>query len=399
MIQYTMQFFKNFKTIFLICFLTLLFPISIYAFSYYSTQNQEFDTTLTDTTSTIHVNPTKIYLTQVTTNSDTLLRDPAKWVKSIYYYSITRLHFSDLPYTYLLDENGIIYQGNTGGVGANPQLREVEGAVTIGYLSNNPVLTNRARESLIKMVDDISYKWGISELSTVRMYINQEEGKLSTISVAQTTGEFSNSISNSLQDWSGYDEENLEYILKIEELIYEKEIAIGERLPVTVKVRNMNDFIWFTDKDPIYISVKDGEESAYAINQEWLSFSKPTSISDVNVLPGESVEFEFALEARVVLGEAVEAFEILKFENRPFQNSEFEIKVEITRGEKRLVEVASPRYSFVNIRDCRWYSCEVVDSADNGTIFVLEEEEAGWSRIMYGLGLYGWVNSAYLKEI
>jgi hypothetical protein len=399
MIQYTMHFLKNFKTILSVCFLTLLFPISIYAFSFYSTQNQKFDKTLTETVETIHINPTKIYLTQVTTVSDTLLRDPSKWVKSLYYYSITRLHFSDLPYTYLLDENGIIYQGNEGGVGANPQLREVEGAVTIGYLSNNPVLTNRARESLIKMVDDISYKWGISELSTIRMYINQEEGTLSTVSVAQTTGEFSNSINNALQDWEGYEEENLKYSLRIEEIIYEKEIGIGERLPVTVKVRNMNDFIWFTDKDPIYVITKNREESFYAINQEWLSFSRPTSVSDTNVLPGESVEFEFALEARILLGDAVEIFEILKFDSRPFENSEFEIKFEITRGDKRLVEVASPRYSFVNIRDCRWYSCEVVDSADNGTIFVLEEEEAGWSRIMYGLGLYGWVNSAYLREI
>ncbi len=75
------------------------------------------------------------------------------------------------------------------------------------------------------------------------------------------------------------------------------------------------------------------------------------------------------------------------------------MKFEITRGEKRLVQVASPKYDFVNIRECRWYSCEVVDSADNGAIFVLEEEEAGWSKVMYGLGLYGWVNSAYLKEI
>lgn len=374
-------------------------PISVFAFSYYSTENQDFDTTLTEGIGTIYVNPSKIYITQVTTSSSSLLRDPAKWVQSLYYYSITRLHFSDLPYTYLLDENGIIYQGNKGGVGANPQLKEVEGAITIGYLSNNSVLTNRAKESLVKMVEELSYSWGITSLKTVKMYINQEEGSLSTISIMETTGEFSSSVKSALQDWKGYEQENQSYVLKIEEIEYEKEIEIGERLPVKVKVRNLNDFIWFTDKDPIYISVKGKEESSYAINQEWLSFSKPTSVSDINVLPGESVEFEFALEARISLGEAAEEFEILKFENHPFKGSEFEVKFEITRGEKRLVQVASPKYDFVNIRECRWYSCEVVDSADNGAVFVLEEEEAGWSKVMYGLGLYGWVNSAYLKEI
>ena len=399
MIQYTMKFFKNIKIVLLTLTLIILFPISIYAFSYYSTQNQQFDKTLTDTSGVIHVNPSKIYISQVTTTSDTLLRNPSKWVKTLYYYGVTRLHFSDLPYTYLLDENGIIYQGNSGGIGANPQLQEVEGAITIGYLSNNPVLTNRARESLFKMVDDISFKWGISSLSTVRMYINQEEGTLSTVSLVETTGEFSNSVENALQDWEGYEQENLEYILRIEEVIHDEEVGIGERLPVTVKVRNMNDFIWFTDRDPIYISVKGGEESDYAINQEWLSFSRPTSITDTNILPGESVEFEFNLEARILLGEAVETFEILKFDNRPFENSEFETRFEITRGDTRLAEVNSQRFGFLNIRDCRWYSCEVVDTADNGTVLILVEEEAGWSKVMYGLGLYGWVNSAFLREI
>lgn len=399
MIQYSMNLLKIFKKFLFVLLLIVVMPISVFAFSYYSTENQDFDTTLTEGIGTIYVNPSKIYITQVTTSSSSLLRDPAKWVQSLYYYSITRLHFSDLPYTYLLDENGIIYQGNKGGVGANPQLKEVEGAITIGYLSNNSVLTNRAKESLVKMVEELSYSWGITSLKTVKMYINQEEGSLSTISIMETTGEFSSSVKSALQDWKGYEQENQSYVLKIEEIEYEKEIEIGERLPVKVKVRNLNDFIWFTDKDPIYISVKGKEESSYAINQEWLSFSKPTSVSDINVLPGESVEFEFALEARISLGEAAEEFEILKFENHPFKGSEFEVKFEITRGEKRLVQVASPKYDFVNIRECRWYSCEVVDSADNGAVFVLEEEEAGWSKVMYGLGLYGWVNSAYLKEI
>ena len=394
-----MNFLKTFRKLLFVLLLIAVMPISVLAFSYYSTENQDFDTTLTEGTGTVYVNPSKIYITQVTTSSSSLLRDPAKWVQSLYYYSITRLHFSDLPYTYLLDENGIIYQGNRGGLGANPQLKEIDGAITLGYLSNNTVLTNRAKESLVNMVEELSYSWGITSLKTVKMYINQEEGSFSTISIMETTGEFSSSVRSVLQDWKGYEQENQSYVLKVEEVVYEKEIGIGERLPVKVKVRNLNDFIWFTDKDPIYISVKGDQESSYAINQEWLSFSKPTSVSDLNILPGESVEFEFALEARISLGEATEKFEILKFENRPFEGSEFEVKFEITRGEKRLVQVASPRYDFVNIRECRWYSCEVVDSADNGAVFVLEEEEAGWSKVMYGLGLYGWVNSAYLKEI
>jgi len=377
----------------------MLFPLGIFAFSYYSVESQEFDKTLSDKTDTIYTNPTKIYVTQITTESEELSRDPATWVKALYYYSITRLYLSDIPYTYLLDESGLIYQGTEGGVGANPQLKDVDGAVTIGYLSNNSSLTNRASDSLYEMVEDISYNWGISDLSVVNLLINQQEGQLSTISARESTGDFANSVHEALVDWKGYEEENLEYKVRIEEIEYEEEIPIGERLKVRVKMRNMNDFIWFTDKDPIYVSVKDGEESEFAINQEWDSFTKPANISDKNILPGETVEVEFNLEAKVFLGEASESFEILKFENQPFENSDFEVKFNITRGDKQLVQVNSVRYGFVNIRDCRWYSCEILDSADNGAIFILEGEESGWSRIRFGVDQFGWVNSAYLKKI
>jgi hypothetical protein len=390
---------KKFSKFIVVTIFLMFFPLGIFAFSYYSVESQEFDTNLSDKSDTIYTNPTRIYITQVTTESEELSRDPDTWVKALYYYSITRLHLSDVPYTYLLDESGIIYQGMEGGIGANPQLKEVEGAVTIGYLSNNTSLTNRARDSLSLMVEDISRNWGISSLSIVDFLINKQEGKLSTLSARESSGDFANSVREALVDWEGYEEENLEYKARIEEIEYEEEIPIGERLNVRIKMRNMNDFIWFTDKDPIYVSVKDGEESEFAINQEWDSFTKPASISDKNILPGETVEVEFNLEARVLLGEAVESFEILKFEGQPFENSDFEVKFNITKGDKQLVEVDSVRYGFVNIRDCRWYSCEILDSADNGAIFILEGEESGWSRIRFGVEQFGWVNSAYLKKI
>jgi len=389
---------KTVKSI-LLSILFLLAPLSVFAFSYYSVESQGFDTTLSEQTEDIYVHPSQIYITQVVTDSADLQRDPAKWVKALYYYSITRLHLSDLPYTYLLDEGGIIYQGAEGGVGTNPQLKEVQGAVIIGYLSKNPSLTNRASESLLNMVDEISSDWGISNLSTVKLNISQEEAQLSAITVEESTGDFSKSVESALENWEGYEEENQEYVVEIEEINYPEEIEIGERLNVKLKIKNKNDFIWFTDKDPIYISVQGGEESEFAINQEWDSFSKPASISDTSILPGESVEMEFDMAARVFLGEASESFEILKFENKSFKNSEFEVSFDIIKGDKQLVEVASPRYSFVNIRDCRWFSCDVLDSADNGEIFILEGEEGGWSRIRFGVDQFGWVSSAYLKRI
>jgi hypothetical protein len=75
------------------------------------------------------------------------------------------------------------------------------------------------------------------------------------------------------------------------------------------------------------------------------------------------------------------------------------VKFNIVKGDKQLVEIASPKYSFANIRECRWFSCEVLDSADNGEIFIFIEEEAGWSKIQFGVDQYGWVTSRYLNRL
>lgn len=394
-----MQIRKKFIQIIILFLIVFFIPSNVLAFSAYSADTLKFDKTLSENTDSTNAKPAKIYVTQISTNSEELQRDSSKWVKSLYYYAITRLHFSQLPYTYLLDENGIIYQGNESGPGTNPQLDNLEGGVTIGYLSNNSVLTNRASESLSEVVEKISFDWGISQLSVVKFYINKSEGTLSTVTPEEITGEFADSVKESLVEWKGYQEENLAYKAKIVEVIYDQEIAIGSRLKVKVRVQNANDFIWFTSPDPLYVSTSTGAESSFAVNQGWESFSRPKSISERNILPGETVDFEFEMEGRVLLGEASESFVILKFAEKPFEGSEFDVKFVINRGEKQLVEVASPKYSFVKIRDCRWYSCKELGDADNGTIFILESEEEGWSKIQFGVDLYGWVNSAYLKKI
>ncbi|MHC1716501.1 MAG: SH3 domain-containing protein [Candidatus Dojkabacteria bacterium] len=389
---------RNFQKL-LIVALMLFLPYKVLAFSFFSSQTQQFDTSLSDQSGLIYTNPKKIYVSQVTTESPSLSRNPSQWVKSLYYYCITRLHFADVPYTYLLDENGIIYQGRTGYIGANPELKNVDGAIVIGYLSNSPSLTSRAVSSLSQMVEEMSHDWGISSMRTIRLNINEEEGKLTTVVAEDTTGEFVTSVADALKEWKGYKVGSLKYKAKIEEVDFPDEAEIGSRVTVKVKLKNTNEFPWFTDKDPIYISVKDGKESKYSINKDWDSFSKPLSINDKVILPSESVELTFNMEARILIGEANEKFELLKFEKQPFEGSGFEVKFKITKGKNTLVKVSSGEYGFANIRECKWFTCKILDSVDNGGIFILLKEEDGWSKVRYGSDTEGWVMSRFLKKI
>lgn len=377
----------------------LLIPSGVFASTINTIFDQKFDTRISDQTQTTYATPTTIYITQVTTSSPELQKNPSLWVKALYYYSITRLHFADIPYNYLVDSNGQIYEGKSGGVGTKPELKDTSGGIIIGYLSNDTTLNNRVNSALYNLVDTLSSTWGISNLSVVKFSIDQQEGQLTKLVPEEFNGEFKQSILETFSGWKGYTSESLSYKAKIEEVTYNPDVVIGSKLHVIVEVKNLNDFTWLTDKTPIYISVKDSVESKFAVNGIWDSFSKPTHIENKAVKPGETVTFEFDLSPQVAPGEASEKFVIQKFDSQPFTDSEFEVKFNIVKGDKTLVEVHSTEYGFANIRECQWYSCKIIDTVDNGTVYILLAEENGWMKIQYTESTAGWVFSRYMRKI
>jgi hypothetical protein len=379
--------------------LFLLIPVRVFAYSVNTIADQKFDTTISDQTQTKYVTPTTIYISQITTTSSELQRNPSLWVKALYYYSITRLHFADIPYNYLVDANGVIYEGRTGGIGANPELKDAQGSILIGYLSNDSVLSNRASSSIYNLVDSLASTWGISNISVIKLNIEQQDGQLTKLVPVELSGEFKQSIIDVFAGWKGYTSEKLVYKAKVEEVSYAKEVVIGSKLHVIVKVKNMNDFAWLTDKNPVYISTKDSKESRFAVNGVWDSTTKPAHVSNTVIKAGETATFEFDMSAQVAPGEISEKFVVQKFDKQPFADTEFEVKFNVVKGDKILVQVASSEYGFANIRECQWYSCKIIDTVDNGVVYILISEENGWMQIQYTENTVGWVFSRYMKKI
>lgn len=385
---------------FLITVLFFVLPAKVFASDIVTTTSQKFDETISNQTSTVYSTPTKIEIAQITTQSSELQKNPSLWVKSLYYYSITRLNFADIPYNYLVDTNGVVYQGRSGGVGADPEIKNESGVVLIGYLSNDATFTNRASTSLYGLVDSIASQWGISSLSTVKVSINRQEGQLSKIVTTPLTSDFQQEVADIFTGWTGYTTNKLSYKGKIVSVTSDKQVTVTSKLHVVVKVQNMNDFIWLSDKNPIYVSTQSNKDSIYAINGVWDSFSKPTHLENKAILPGETATFEFDILAQTAPGNAAEKFEIQSYDGKTFEDSEFNVDFSIVKGDKQLVEVSSTQYGFVNVRECQWYSCKVIDSVDNGTVFILlQETDTGWMQIQYNSDTVGWVYSKYMKKI
>jgi hypothetical protein len=380
--------------------ITMLFTNQSFALEIKSREELKIDDAMSEE-SNIYSRPEKIYITQVSSVNRELTNNPKAWIRALYYYSITRLNLNDIPYNYLIDSSGNIYEGAKGGPGINPGLQGGENVVLVGILDRNTTLTPRVSSSLKKFVESLSYRYGIKEGSWdyVDLKIVRSENEISYLIAEQSKGTLRDAVAQSLDSVKWSEKENLDYKASIVEVSYSEEVEIGSELEVVVKVKNENDFTWFADSDYIYVSTADSKESPYAVNSVWHSFSRASHIEDKFVKAGDTVEVQFVMAAKSKPGKYEQSFILSKASDIVVKGSEFKVEFNIVSGDKKIVEVNSPQYGFVNIRECRWGSCKKIDIANHGDVFIMSKKEEGWYEIYYKGENKGWVAPQYIREL
>ena len=345
--------------------------------------------------------PQKIYISQIEGFNKGLHDNPQEWIRLLYYYSVTRLGLSDIPYNYLIDRSGNIYEGAKGGEGVNPGLNNGDNIVLIGIMDENLALSPRSSDSLIALVEKISYTYGIksSGWDLVNLKLNKSEKSVSSLSYTSSKSGIRSSITNILSNVEWSSSEHLGYKGSIVSVEYNKEVEIGKKFDVKVKVKNENDFTWFCELTYMYISTVDSVESKHSINGEWESFSKPTHLENMYIKSGETGEIEFQLQAKSKPGDYKESFYFMKSSENIVEGSNFDVSFKIIKGDNKLVEVVSPEFGYVNIRECRRYSCKILETASEGQVFITTAKEEGWYKIKFGEDKTGWVFQKYVREI
>jgi len=351
--------------------------------------------------SDVYSAPQKIYISQIEGFNKELTNNPTEWIKLLYYHSITRLNLNDIPYNFLIDTNGEIYEGASGGIGVNPGLEGGDNVILIGVLDDGINLSPRASTSLKEFLEELSYKYGIEKgnVEFVDLKIKQNQNEFSYLIYSPSKKSLRNSLSETISEVNWSNEEHLAYKGSIESVEYEKDVVIGQRLDVKVTVKNENDFPWFGGNNYIYISTLKFEDSTHAINSDWVSFSKPTHIDAQIVKPGDTTAVSFQLSAKSRPASYKESFLFLKSADSLVEGSSFDVEFNIVKGDNKIVEIVSPEYGFVNIRECRWYSCEKVEVANEGDVFITTKKEEGWYEILYDGNNKGWIYQKYAREI
>ncbi|MBI2357185.1 SH3 domain-containing protein [Candidatus Dojkabacteria bacterium] len=368
----------------------------------YSRTQSKVDTTISDQSTRQYSQPRSIYIVQITSQDSLMEKNPLSWFRTLYYYSITRLGYVDIPFTYVLDREGNIYDGRDGGDNVTPEIVDDAGGVVIGYLSNSTSISTSAQETLRGLVAKVSYTYGIPQknLQVVDMEMVKQEGRSTKTSLKPLNNLFSQNVLTALEGNVYSEKEHIAYKAEVIETKYEKSVKAGEKLKVQVAVKNSNDFPWFTDKDYIYVSTKGSKNSKFAINGVWDSFSKPATISKKTILPGETLNIEFELQALLLPGKYSETYNITKSPNTIFPNTEFSVNFEIVKGNFKLVQVVNTPGGVLNVRECPSGSCKPLTQLDEGQVVIMVEKTlAGWYRIKYAEKKEGWVYGPYIKEL
>jgi hypothetical protein len=381
-----------------------------------------FDEPLSDQTQVVYKEPEKIIISQITTQSDVLSMNSKSWIQTLYYYSITRLGFADIPYNFLIDREGNIYQGRSGYAGAVPELQNLEGVILIGYLSNTSDFTSGAQMNTIKLITDLSKAFGIPKSNvnavfldivkgtgynlksetSAELVVNVDTPKLSKLVYSSDiTSPFSTSLTEILNKSTFYSERQNPFVATVTDVKTSTEtVEAGKSFDVGLTVTNTNSFPWFLEDKYLYISTKSGKNSEYAVNGTWDSFSKPTHFTGEVVLPNQKLEMRFAMQTPdYPNANGIENFIITVDPGIDITGTDFAVKIDVTKGTGTFVQIQPTEAGVLNVRSCDYIGCDVVAQVPVGKIYRVLEESNGWYKIPLGDGSTGWVGGAYAKPV
>ncbi len=390
----------NLKKYIVISILILTLSISS-VFAYESRDKYLVDEKLADQTNIKYAQPTNIWITHVKLSPEIFNSDIKSLYNEIYYYSITRLGYADMPFTYVVDEGGNVVEGRYGGVGVVSEIEGDKGGVLIGYVSKTNDITPLALTSIKQLISEVSYNYGVTKkgISVVTLESVKREGATTKSRIKSVNNSFSSSIYTSISKLQLYEKPNQKLKAEIVSLNYEKTAPIGGKIQVELIVKNVDKFPWFTNRDYIYVSTLKDRDSKFVINGEWDSFSKPTSISNKTVLPGEQVTLVFQISAMQIPGRYSEKFVLKRLPNNEVAGTNFNIEFNIDKGNTKLVKINAGEGGYLNVRECPGPGCKSFGKVNDDQVLIMIEKANGWYKIKYSDTKDGWIYGPYVIEL
>jgi len=369
----------------------------------FTRKSTKLEEALSDSTLLSYAYPQNIYITQVTSPNPIVSSNSELWYQHLYYYFVTRTGLTDIPFTYLVDRSGNVFEGASAGTTSDLFMDDGNGSIVIGYMSNGSDITQRAEISMKKLVEDISLEYGLikDNIEIVDLTINKQKEALSSITPVFVDSLFARNMHNQLETYTYNTNPNLIFVASLDKEEYTFDTLAGEKVNIAIDVTNSGDIPWFTDRFEFYLETSTGKDSEFAVNGVWESFQKVLYIeeNDGIVNPGESIRLNFEMQSPLQAGKYSEKFYIKVLDGNVVTGSAFTVAFNASKGDFTLIEITETSTGALNVRRDPYVNADLVGEVPVGRIYVRTDSQSGWDKIEYSNGLEGWVYGKYTKVV
>lgn len=354
-----------------------------------------------------------IAIARITAPNEVQFGDSDSWMTGLYYYSITKLGFADIPFNYVVTWRGKIYEGKGGGADVAPIIAtgvedELGKVVLIAYFDNNQDVSNSGKDAMRDLVSELLSWYDLDRAAVIPVDIQfaarEEEVQLSSLVLNQSGDAFWNAHVAQVRTTAPIMgvEDVTELSGTVEDVSSNLTVEAGQNFVVTATIENTGTVPWYNSGEhKVLVATSDprDHDSELYYSDSWASFNRVVGSDEDWVLPGETGTFAFEVKTPLVPGEYGDSFELLMLPSRWISGTQFDFTFTVEQGDFQLVEVKDTETGYLNVRDCPSTGCAEVGKVVPGEVLILRGQEGNWYKIEMDDGEEGWVYAKYVKAL
>lgn len=354
--------------------------------------------------------PEQIVIAPIFINAETAKLDSTSKYRGLYYYLIQKLGFSDIPFHYVISEDGEIFEGNSGGDERKVQVDGLgNNIILIGYLGGTlkTAFDPRSLNSFSELLLDVSNKNSITtdkiKVSNIK-FVRDISARSVLMKSADTNGSWQESLTgiiNSFKDKYSPTTKTYSAQAEITE-ISKEEVEPGSEQTVSIKIKNVGkNGMYGGSTSGLLLSKQDGSTSKFFLNNEWVSKSQIEIMSSgQNLFPNQEDTFEFKLRAPLNYGETTELFELKTIKGATVESESISLTLKMKRGDKKIVEIKNTELGYLKVRaEPSTLGSEIGRVSTGERFFVLEDAGNGYYKIETADGQSGWIAGWFTTSI
>ncbi|NTV30665.1 PEGA domain-containing protein [candidate division WWE3 bacterium] len=189
---------------------------------------------------------------------------------------------------------------------------------------------------------------------------------------------------------------NARSITQLSNLTY----STGERRKAELKWQNMSGFVWQkSGSHRLILTTSDTGEQSYLYDPEsWRSPHEVGTFVEDQVLPGSIATFQFYFKAPIYTDTINERFVLRDEKGNVIPDSGISLSVNVVGEQTNMLTILDTPTGFLNVREGAGLNAPLVTTVFPGDKFGWIREENGYILILMQDGKQGWINGAYARK-